>query len=46
MDEYTNLVFEIACSVSTLEKKVVGFWIILFPFKGNMKKIKIKICYF
>jgi hypothetical protein len=30
MDEYASLVFEIACLVSTLEKKLLGFGLFYF----------------
>ncbi len=33
MDEDGNVVFELACLISTSKKKLLTFWILFFPFK-------------
>jgi hypothetical protein len=32
MDEDGNVVFELACLISTSKKKLLTFWILFFPF--------------
>jgi hypothetical protein len=45
MEEDVNVVFELSCLASNIKKKLLGFWILLFPSLKNMKKTNPMICF-